>query len=410
MERFKVIEKEVKTKAFSKEGLNQISKLDPKDILKSNTLNWMISMKEKLSIQVDAFEAQLESITLREKKNKDSRTDKLRSKISKHKLYIENLETFQRLIGNEMLIPDDILDRKDDLEYYIEAADEEDFVDSFNIFEGIDSKFHESKKLSTPFDDKKVEKTKDTKEKQEGKEAVKDKQDIRDSPKEKLEIKDNRDKVLRQKQPSNPTLSGVSTPVFSPNFNINERPSFASAASLNIGKTKEKGPTRNLVTHSDLFAKLKKEIKEGQIVGDDYSNQFIHSGNHLCEYIDLEKSKLSTPKHPYSMPSYYPSTPLKFLENPFFFEKLDSDTLFFIFYYQQNTIMQFFSAKELKKLSWRFHKKYMTWFQRLEEPKLITDDFEQGTYLYFDFESSWCQRKKSEFIFEYKFLEEDLRY
>ena len=34
------------------------------------------------------------------------------------------------------------------------------------------------------------------------------------------------------------------------------------------------------------------------------------------------------------------------------------------------------SAKALKKLSWRFHTKYMMWFQRLEEPKAITDDYE----------------------------------
>ena len=34
------------------------------------------------------------------------------------------------------------------------------------------------------------------------------------------------------------------------------------------------------------------------------------------------------------------------------------------------------AAKALKKLSWRFHTKYMMWLQRLEEPKAITDDYE----------------------------------
>lgn len=45
------------------------------------------------------------------------------------------------------------------------------------------------------------------------------------------------------------------------------------------------------------------------------------------------------------------------------------------------------AAKQLKKLSWRFHKKYMTWFQRHEEPNLSTDEYEEGTYVYFDYES-----------------------
>ena len=81
------------------------------------------------------------------------------------------------------------------------------------------------------------------------------------------------------------------------------------------------------------------------------------------------------------------------------------------------------AARELKKQSWRFHKKYLTWyphplpahaivftcahrFQRHEEPKEITNDYEQGTYVYFDYETGWCQRKKAEFTFEYRYLEE----
>lgn len=51
----------------------------------------------------------------------------------------------------------------------------------------------------------------------------------------------------------------------------------------------------------------------------------------------------------------------------------------------QNTYQQYLAARELKKLSWRYHRKYNTWFQRHEEPKVTTDEFEQGTYVYFDF-------------------------
>jgi hypothetical protein len=54
----------------------------------------------------------------------------------------------------------------------------------------------------------------------------------------------------------------------------------------------------------------------------------------------------------------------------------------------------------LKKQSWRFHKQYLTWFQRAHNPQAITEDYEQGGYFYFDWENSWCQRKKSDFRFE----------
>ena len=33
----------------------------------------------------------------------------------------------------------------------------------------------------------------------------------------------------------------------------------------------------------------------------------------------------------------------------------------------------------------------------------------ESIYVYFDFESGWCQRIKTEFTFEYAFLEDDLK-
>lgn len=102
----------------------------------------------------------------------------------------------------------------------------------------------------------------------------------------------------------------------------------------------------------------------------------------------------------------FPKTRPLILEQSSFYERLELDTLFVIFYYQPHTYAQYLAARELKRQSWRFHKKYLTWFQRHEEPKIITEDYEQGTYIYFDYEGSWCQRKKSEFTFEYRFLED----
>ncbi|KAF9577931.1 general negative regulator of transcription subunit 5 [Lunasporangiospora selenospora] len=139
-----------------------------------------------------------------------------------------------------------------------------------------------------------------------------------------------------------------------------------------------------------------------------FASQMLEASyNFLPEQIDTERPKLYTPKNPYPTPSYYPQTPPQDLfDSAAMFEKLDMDTLFFIFYYQQGTYQQYLAARELKRQSWRFHKKYLTWFQRHEEPKAITDDYEQGTYIYFDYEGTWCQRKKTDFRFEYRFLED----
>ncbi|KAK1429247.1 hypothetical protein QVD17_11453 [Tagetes erecta] len=136
---------------------------------------------------------------------------------------------------------------------------------------------------------------------------------------------------------------------------------------------------------------------------------------------DSERAKSYIPKHPVVTPQSYPQVQAPIVSNPAFWERLGSDnagtdTLFFAFYYQQNTYQQYLAAKELKKQSWRYHKKFNTWFQRHEEPKFATEDFEQGTYVYFDFhmgndemqQQGWCQRIKTEFKFEYSFLEDEL--
>ncbi|CAP32110.2 Protein CBR-NTL-3 [Caenorhabditis briggsae] len=121
--------------------------------------------------------------------------------------------------------------------------------------------------------------------------------------------------------------------------------------------------------------------------------------------LDSEKPRNYLTKMSFPVPSWYGQTAPSTADSLEYYLRLAPDTLFFIFYYMEGTRAQLLAAKALKKLSWRFHTKYLTWFQRHEEPKQITDDYEQGTYVYFDFEK-WSQRKKESFTFEYKFLED----
>lgn len=105
---------------------------------------------------------------------------------------------------------------------------------------------------------------------------------------------------------------------------------------------------------------------------------------------DAERPNHYRPVNPIAFsPAYYPQEPLSIFNDPELYKRMDTDTLFYTFYYAQNTYQQFLAAKALKQQSWRFHKQYSTWFQRHEEPKKITDEFEQGTYRFFDYESTW---------------------
>ncbi|KAF8075991.1 Not1 N-terminal domain, CCR4-Not complex component-domain-containing protein [Lyophyllum atratum] len=122
---------------------------------------------------------------------------------------------------------------------------------------------------------------------------------------------------------------------------------------------------------------------------------------------DTEKPKYYVPRNPFQTAPYYPQAPHPALSTPAIFSQLDVETLFYVFYFLPGTYQQFLAAKELKRQSWRFHVKYLTWFQRHSEPQAITEEYEQGVYVYFDWEGSWCQRKKSDFRFEYRYLSED---
>lgn len=152
-----------------------------------------------------------------------------------------------------------------------------------------------------------------------------------------------------------------------------------------------------------------------------YNLQMLEAAHYkLPQPKDSERPRNYVPRHPAVTPPSYPQVQAPIVNNPVLWERFGSDaygtdTLFFAFYYQQNTYQQYFAAKELKKQSWRYHRKYNTWFQRHEEPKVATDEYEQGTYVYFDFhianedgQHGWCQRIKTEFTFEYNYLEDDL--
>jgi CCR4-NOT transcription complex subunit 3 len=123
---------------------------------------------------------------------------------------------------------------------------------------------------------------------------------------------------------------------------------------------------------------------------------------------DVERLKPYVPANPQATPAYYPQKVPACFSNPELFQKFEPDTLFFIFYYQQGSYQHYLAAKELKRNSYRFHKKFTTWFQRHDRPKSLNEEQEQGTYVYFDFESGWCQRIKNDFSFRYAYLENEL--
>nr|POF01258.1 general negative regulator of transcription subunit 3 [Quercus suber] len=156
----------------------------------------------------------------------------------------------------------------------------------------------------------------------------------------------------------------------------------------------------------DSFEETKKRANSDQ----PFDLNMVNASRLTCPTpLDAEKPNHYKPSNPYPYtPAHYPQEPLGIFDDPRLYSRIDTDSLFYAFYYRQGTYQQYLAAKALKSQSWRFHKQYQTWFQRHEEPKNITEEFEQGTYRFFDYESTWMNRRKADFKFAYKFLEDDL--
>lgn len=125
MEKFKACEKEMKTKAFSKEGLIQASKLDPKAQEKLETTQWLQSKVEELQIQVEQAEAEIESLQGgAKKKNKsgaNGRLEELEHLNERRKWHISRLELVLRLLDNGSLSVDKVNELKEDVQYFVDT-------------------------------------------------------------------------------------------------------------------------------------------------------------------------------------------------------------------------------------------------------------------------------------------------
>lgn len=101
MERFKIIERETKTKAFSKEGLAAAAKVDPRQKERNETREWLNNCADELKQQVEQLEAEIEQLSAGKKKKSksaDERESTLNETIERHTFHITKFEMLMRLL------------------------------------------------------------------------------------------------------------------------------------------------------------------------------------------------------------------------------------------------------------------------------------------------------------------------
>jgi CCR4-NOT transcription complex subunit 3 len=499
MEQFKAVEKEMKTKAYSKEGLSAASRLDPKEKDKAEACDFLSGMVDELQQKIEAMEAEEEILQASLKKGKKdvAKTNRLAdiSRISeRHKWHVNKLELLLRSLQNGNVETHQVNDLKESIKYYVEdghnvdySGEDETLYDDLNLGdeEGQFGVVGDNDRVSS----QDAQSIQDEELDGRGKSKVYSTAPRRPSTQMKSPLP-----VLATLHPSTPSSASASgmkpappptrlpgetlkyasaaaaaaasdkngvgiaplppppgaSPAISAVFPVSKASSTASprvpaaqpvqkavstasgaddsssqarartpalstgvpaepssvpaadvepAASkdqlvTNGDTSKQDGTAEDSIYHlppglQDLIQsfEITKERATASVSQSPSVQRLLAASLTTCpEPTDAEKPKHYKPQNPYNTPLYYPQEPLPILDDPRLYEtgRIDTDTLFYIFYYRQGTYQQYLSAKALKNQSWRFHKQYQTWFQRHEEPKTITEEFEHGTYRYFD--------------------------
>lgn len=142
METFKIVERDSKTKAYSKEALGLPAKIDPAEKEKYELREWLNKTIESLNIECDKLEADVEIIHAqnRKGKSKDKQQDKLdelQEFVTKHKWHIVHLEALLRMLDNDNIKVNDVKDIQEEVDFYLTDYKEPDYVDNEYLYTDI---------------------------------------------------------------------------------------------------------------------------------------------------------------------------------------------------------------------------------------------------------------------------------
>ena len=133
MEQFKICEKETKTKTYSKEGLARQQRLDPAEQAKADCETWIREYIDTLNQLVEDSEVEIEQLSSgKGKKTNKHQIEEYNMHVSNHKFHLSKLEGIIRLVNNDRLDVDTVNTVKDDLEYYIDSYEDEDYQQAYD--------------------------------------------------------------------------------------------------------------------------------------------------------------------------------------------------------------------------------------------------------------------------------------
>ena len=142
MERFKAVEKAMKTKAYSKEGLSAAAKLDPKEQAKAEAGEFLSNMVDELEQQIEALEAESEQLQVTMKKGKSQaakagRIATIEHMIERHKWHQGKLELIRRSLENGGIETEQVTELEESIRYYVTDGMNDDFIEDEGLYDEL---------------------------------------------------------------------------------------------------------------------------------------------------------------------------------------------------------------------------------------------------------------------------------
>lgn len=143
MEKFKAVEKAMKTKAYSEEGLSAAAKLDPKEQVKVEASEFLSAMVDELEQQIETLEAESEGIQATMKKGKSQaaktgRVAEIDRVIERHKWHQGKLELIRRSLENGGVEAEQVTDLEESIRYYVSDGVNDDFMEDEEMYDDLE--------------------------------------------------------------------------------------------------------------------------------------------------------------------------------------------------------------------------------------------------------------------------------
>ena len=447
MERFKVCEREMKTKAYSKEGLGQAARQDPRDKARQEARDWVNGIVDQLGTQVDEYEFEAEALQGSSRRGRkgggnQGLLEELEILVERHREHTERLEQVLRGLDNETLSADDVWEVRDLVEDYIERHRESpsEFECREDIYDLILERIQEEGAQGGPgsMSASKGEKEErgaagdgwDREAQKAAAAAAKAALLGENSPTHQPPQGSSQGLGSKVTQEADP-LGGDNGDGLGPG---NHAAAFSKAmgglddavpgaavwqgaglgagiggvgGDLSLGTSPQAGKRPDAAKRRGSGDPAAAEGGDGEGAGAGifpasafpggggggrpgplkHAGLLLSNPSQLPAPLDRamgSRALQALPQNPAQAPPSYPKSLGAKLQGPSLYEQLDVESLFFAFYFKSGSVQQYLSARELKQQGWRYNMRHGAWFQRQEEPRVVAPDYERGNYVYFD--------------------------